>query len=164
MEGIAQADQTANAELIRDEARHPPTHGLSPDHDLRPAAMLFDDTTKCVQQHWLAVRRAAFAALAPRGHVRKLEADHTNPAIAEIARHAGHERRVHRPTGAMREERNVRRLGWTVGEVVHSVIVGSGGGRWAVGGGRWAVGGGGGRWRWAVVTVVTALSSRAKSR
>src|ERR671913_487029 len=104
MEGIAQTDQTANAELVRDHAGHPPTHRLAPDKDFFTAAMLLDDAAEGIEQHRLPVRRAALPSLAPASHVRKLEPDDTNPPLAESAGDARHERRVHRPARAMGEE------------------------------------------------------------
>src|SRR5438045_7756063 len=78
MERIAEADEGADVQLVRDEAGHPPAEGLAADGDGRAAAELRDDVAPCLQQHRLPIGDAA-----PRGHVRELEADHADPAAAE---------------------------------------------------------------------------------
>src|SRR5438552_1937518 len=87
MERIAEADEGADAQLVRDHAGHPSAEGLAADGDGRAAAELRDDVAPRLQQDRLAIGNAA-----PRGHVRELEADHPDPALAEAAGDGGHER------------------------------------------------------------------------
>src|SRR5207237_1376097 len=116
MKRIAEADERAHAELVRDHARDAAAERLSADGDPRTAAEFRDDVAPRVEQYRLSIGRAALLPFTTRGHVRELESDDANPALRETARDVRHERRVHRAARAVRE--NERRFGvvGTIGE------------------------------------------------
>lgn len=120
MEWIPEADYAADVQFVGDERGHPAAHRFASDEEPLPAAEFRNNVTPGVQQHRLPVGRAAFSARPSCRHIRKLESDHPNPALAKLARDRVHERRIHRPTGSVGED--IRLFGplfvsvWTVGQ------------------------------------------------
>ena len=115
MKWIAEDDGAADLQFIRDQRGHPASHRFAADEEPWSAAELRGDVAPRLEQDRLAIGCAALPAGAPRGHVRKFEADHADAALPQLARDGAHERRVHGSARAMGE--NVYLLGgvWTVG-------------------------------------------------
>lgn len=116
MEGISETDHAVDVQFVGDERGHPAAHRFASDEEPLPAPKFRNNVTPGVQQHRLPVGRAAFSARSPRRHIRKLESDHPNPALAELARDRVHERRIHRPTRSVGENIRLFRGVWTVGQ------------------------------------------------
>src|ERR1051326_7021736 len=100
MERVAEADEGADTQLVRDHAGHPPAERFAADGDGLAAAVLRDDVAPRLQQHRLAIGHAA-----PRGHGRELEGDDADAAPLQSARDGSHERRIHAGAGAVSEEK-----------------------------------------------------------
>src|SRR5688572_31741777 len=110
MEGIPETDETERPDLVGDHARDAAAHRLAPDDETRPSAERLDDLLPRVAQDGLAVGGAAPASgLAPRAHVRKLEARDPDLFGRETARDRVHPRGVHRSARAVRENDGRRR-------------------------------------------------------
>lgn len=101
MERVAEADQPAGPDVIRDHAGHPPSQGLAADHQAPAAAEPFHDLAPRVEERLHRIRRALSSRPSPFVHVGKLEANRSQTFRGHPSGDSVHERGVHRRAGAV---------------------------------------------------------------
>src|SRR5262249_17932033 len=79
VERVAEADEPARADLVREQPRHAPSERLAADREPRGTAEALDPLAPGREQHGRPVERAAHAGFAPLRHVGELEAHYADP-------------------------------------------------------------------------------------
>jgi len=108
MEGIAEAQQPGGAprgvKIVRDHRGHAPAHRLAAD-DQRPARPERRDRGHVLRLERLGPRRRLGARRrAAAGHVVELEAGDAQACFCQSLGDRGHRRRIHRCSGAVRQQ------------------------------------------------------------
>ena len=118
MKRIAEADETADVELVGDHAGHAAAHRFAANEKAVEliASQLTHRFAPRIEQHRLAIGCPSVLPSPPPRHVRKLETNDADRTRRKRLRHAIHPRRVHRAAGAVRHDERVRRVVGSVEE------------------------------------------------
>src|SRR5262249_467381 len=98
VEGIAEANQSADSRLVSDHAGNAAAKRFASDHKMLLSTHRSDYVTPAVKKYRLSVRRGSCSSRATRAHINELKPHDAQIAVGQAFSHGCHEWRIHRCT------------------------------------------------------------------